>query len=182
MPPCSGSQQANSAFLRPSFPFPADGVLDISLAHHLNYQQMDSFSHGPTNPFRNAARTIRSLVNDRREYLVGIVLLLIVVILWALSNFITQVGIDPFQPYARLITPLCCVGHFPSRIRETVLVRANRWRKLLDLFRLISCSFLRVTWLNTSAFSFYLIPLGLKKLLGKESHDASHRGACAISS
>lgn len=77
---------------------------------------------------------------------------------------------------------LCCVGHFPSRIRETVLVRATCRRKLLELFRLISCWFLRVTWLNTSAFSFYLIPLGLKKLLGKGSHDVSRRGACAISS
>jgi len=73
---------------------------------------------------------------------------------------------------------LYCVGHFPSRIRETVLVRATCRRKLLDRFRLISCWFLRVTWLNTSAFSFYLIPLGLKKLLGKGSHDVSHRGVC----
>jgi len=31
--------------------------------------------------------------------------------------------------------------------------------------------------LNTSSFAVYLIPLGLKKLLRKESHDVPHGGA-----
>ena len=77
---------------------------------------MDSLSYGSTRPLRNAAKTVRSLVNDRREYLVGIILLLIVVFLWALSNFVTQVRVDPFSSYARLIASLCCAGRFPGRI------------------------------------------------------------------
>ena len=64
---------------------------------------MDSFGYVPTNPLRNAAKTIHILVNDRREYLIGIALLLIVVFLWALSNFVTQVGGNPFSSHAPLI-------------------------------------------------------------------------------
>jgi len=78
-------------------------VLDISLVRHLTCQEMDSFGYGSANPLRNAAKTIRTLVNDRREYLVGIALLLIVVFLWALSNFVTQVRGTPSRPHAPLI-------------------------------------------------------------------------------
>ena len=88
-------------------------MLDISLVH-LNRQQMDSFSSGSINPLRNAAKTIRILVNDRREYLVGIISLLVVVFLWTLSNFVTQVCANLFGPYARLITPLYGVEYFPG--------------------------------------------------------------------
>jgi hypothetical protein len=94
----------------------ADGAFDVSLVHYLNYKEMDSFSYGSTNPLRNAAKTIRILVKDRREYLVGIALLLVVVFLWALSSFITQVCANPFLSYTRLITPLRGVGYFPRRI------------------------------------------------------------------
>jgi len=77
---------------------------------------MDTFSYVSTNPLRNAAQTIRILVNDRREYVIGIFLLLVVVVLWALSNFITQVRVHLFSPCARLINLLCGVGYFPRRI------------------------------------------------------------------
>ena len=63
---------------------------------------MDSLGYGPANPLRNTAKTIRALVNERREYLVGIALLLIVVFLWALSNFVTQVRrTNSFRPARR---------------------------------------------------------------------------------
>jgi len=94
---------------------------------------MDTPSYVPTNPISNGIKTLRILVNDRREYLLGIILLLVVVFLWALSNFVTQ---DIFQ------------GGYEK-------------------------PFL-ITWLNTSSFVLYLIPLGLKKLLGKKSHDVPH--------
>ena len=109
----------NQPVLRSShLPLPAtlDGVLDVSLVHHLNCQVMDSFGYGPANSLRNAAKTIRTLVKERREYLVGIALLLIVVFLWALSNFVTQVRSNSFSPHAPLIVPLCGVGYFPRRI------------------------------------------------------------------
>jgi len=77
---------------------------------------MDSFSSGSTGPLRNAAKTIRILINDRREYLVGIILLLVVVFLWTLSNFVTQVRANSFGPHTRLITPLYGVGYFPGGI------------------------------------------------------------------
>ena len=100
-------------------------MLDVSLARHLDYQEMDSFSYGLTNPLRNAANTIRILVKNRWEYVVGIALLLVVVFLWVLSNFITQVCANHFSPSARLIVPLC-VGHFSRRIREALPVRPSR--------------------------------------------------------
>ena len=105
-------------------PVPADdGAPDISLVHHLDYQGMDSLRYGFTNPLRNAAKTIRTLVKDRREYLVGIALLLVVVFLWALSNFVTQVRANPPSSHARLITSLCGAGYLSRGIRETFLVR-----------------------------------------------------------
>ena len=58
---------------------------------------MNSSGHGSTNSLRNVVKTVRTLVNDRREYVVGITLLLAVVVLWALSSFITQVRVDPFE-------------------------------------------------------------------------------------
>ena len=170
-------------------PLPAtlDGVLDISLVHHPNCQEMDSFGYGSANPLRNAAKTIRTLVNDQREYLVGIALLLIVVFLWALSNFVTQVRGNSFSPHAPLIFPLRGVGYFPRRIRETILVRSGhdpaKAAEAIDLFVtiiLISRRFRRVTWLNTSAFALYLIPTALKWLLGKGSRDAPHNGAYTV--
>lgn len=82
---------------------------------------MDSLGHRPTSPLCNAARTTRILVHERRDYLVGIVLLLVVVFLWALANFVTQVCTDSFDPMRD--SPLYFVGHFPRRIRETLLVR-----------------------------------------------------------
>ena len=77
---------------------------------------MDSFGYGSTDPLRNAVKTVRALVKERREYLVGIALLLIVVFLWALSNFVTQVRDSPSPPRMPLTTTLCGVGYFPRRI------------------------------------------------------------------
>jgi len=59
---------------------------------------------------------------ERREYAIGIVLLLIVVLLWTLSNFVTQ-----------------------------------------DLYETGYNKPFLVTYMNTSAFSFYLIPLFLRR-------------------
>lgn len=62
---------------------------------------MDSLRYGFVNALRNTVKTMRILVNDRREYLVGIILLLVVVFLWALSNFVTQVHTaTPSIPFA----------------------------------------------------------------------------------
>jgi hypothetical protein len=121
----SRSPQADPASVSFTSPVLADGVLDVSLAHHLDYQEMDAFSYGYTNPLRNAANTIRILAKDRREYVVGIALLLVVVFLWVLSNFITQVHANHFSFSAQLIVPLC-VGYFSRRIRETLPVCSSR--------------------------------------------------------
>lgn len=119
-----------SAFISvlPPPPIHTDDAVSVSLTHHLEYQQMDSLNHGSTNLLRNAVGTIRILVNERREYLVGIILLLIVVFLWALSNFVTQVCAEPspIPPYALLTVSLRCEGYFPRGIRETILVRVAR--------------------------------------------------------
>ena len=67
---------------------------------------MDSLRHGSTNPLRDAVKTIRIMITEQREYLVGIFLLLVVVFLWCLSNFVTQVRrVVSFWPYLQLIAP-----------------------------------------------------------------------------
>ena len=121
----SRSPQADPASVSFTSLVLADGVLDVSLARHLNHQEMDSFSYGFTSPLHNAANIIRILVKDRREYVVGISLLLVVVFLWVLSNFIIQVCANHFSHSAQLIVPLC-VGSFSRRIRETFPVRLSR--------------------------------------------------------
>ena len=108
-------------------PIHADGAVGVSLARYFKYQQMESLIHGSTDLLRNAVKTVRILINERREYLVGIVLLLIVVFLWALSNFVTQVRVEPLPPpYAPLTVLSQCEGYFPRGIRETILVRVAR--------------------------------------------------------
>jgi len=58
----------------------SDGVLNISPVHHPNRPGMYLFGYRSASSLRNAVETIRILVvNDRREYLVGIALLLVVV-------------------------------------------------------------------------------------------------------
>ena len=103
--PCSSFDRAADQKRLPRIPSVcADDAVGVSLARHFKYQQMDPLSHGPTDLFRNAIKTIRILMNERREYLVGIFLLLIVVFLWALSNFVTQVCVE-------LLPPTLCVAH-----------------------------------------------------------------------
>lgn len=85
-------------------------------------------------PIRSALKAVSSLIAERKDYVVGIALLLIVVVLWASSNFVTQ---DLFQ------------GGYEK-------------------------PFL-VTYLNTSAFSLYLIPFGLKKLFGENAGGGAGR-------
>lgn len=55
---------------------------------------MDSLRHGFRNPLRDSITGLRFLVNERRDYLVGIGLLLIVIPLWTLASFAAQ---DVFQ-------------------------------------------------------------------------------------
>ncbi|CCL98987.1 uncharacterized protein FIBRA_00995 [Fibroporia radiculosa] len=77
--------------------------------------ELDRIHHGKS---RSPARTI----HDRKDYLIGICFLLIVVILWTSSNFVTQ-------------------GLFEDGYEKPFLV----------------------TYLNTSAFSFYLLPFIIRK-------------------
>lgn len=157
---------------------------DVSLAHHPNYREMDSLTHGPTNALRNAVKTIRILMNDRREYLVGIALLLIVVFLWALSNFVTQVRANPLLVLSMTDHAVVECRIFSKEDMRNPSCASESWSndQLFVTITLTFYRFCRVTWLNTSAFALYLIPPGLKKLLGKESRDVPHHGACAISS
>lgn len=73
--------------------------------------------------------------------MIGIALLLSVTLLWNASNFITA---DMFDTYNK---PFLCVAVFCA-------------------YRLANTPF-RVTYLNTSAFSFYLIPVVVKRLWRK---------------
>ena len=102
IPPSSelevGFQPTPSARSRQLRLFLPDGVPGASSIHDLIHKQMDSLRYGFTNPLRDAVKLIRILVNDQREYLVGIILLLVVVFLWALSNFVTQVRGFNFGP------------------------------------------------------------------------------------
>lgn len=54
------------------------------------YRQRDSFIRRSTNLLRDFTMTLRSLTNERRDYLVGMVLLIIAVFLWIFGGFIAQ--------------------------------------------------------------------------------------------
>ena len=59
---------------------------------------MESLGHRSTSPFCGVFEAWRILINERRDYFLGIALLLVVVFLWTWSNFIVQVGRIPSAP------------------------------------------------------------------------------------
>lgn len=64
-------------------------------------------------PVRTAVKTVSTLVVERKDYVIGIALLLIVVLFWAASNFLTQVSTINFTVMRGLIG---YTGHIPRRI------------------------------------------------------------------
>ncbi|KAI0331943.1 hypothetical protein GY45DRAFT_1400890 [Cubamyces sp. BRFM 1775] len=96
---------------------------------------MDTETALPRASSRSKSRPRSSYITDRRDYLVGILLLLVVVLLWTTSNFVTQ---DLFE---------------------------DGYEK----------PFL-VTYLNTSAFSLYLLPYLFRRYYGRNDQKVGGRG------
>ncbi|KAF9532033.1 vacuolar membrane protein [Crepidotus variabilis] len=98
---------------------PAEGSPSPAIEMEILHGRESSQSRG------KAAETQQRLL-ERKDYLIGIGLLLIVVLLWTLSNFVTQ-----------------------------------------DLYESGYDKPFLVTYMNTSAFSFYLIPLLIRRWLAR---------------
>jgi len=109
---------------------------------------------------------------DRRtNYAIGIALLLVVVLLWTSSNFLTQVTLKKFkravdQPLNRLQNLF--EGGYEKPFLSVPLP------EFLHGNRNVSIMSYSVTYMNTSAFSFYLVPylIRTKGLRGRSDRDS----------
>lgn len=118
---------------------------------------------------------------SQRDYLVGIGLLLIVVILWTASNFLTQVRSHQLsslfyrtsaqEKHLRLYMKLdttslgCWFAHNLSNSN----------------FSLTDGKLYSVTYLNTSSFSFYLLPYLFRMYKSRKPHRSGGRWGIANS-
>jgi solute carrier family 35 protein F5 len=108
----------------------------------------------------------------RRDYAIGICLLLLVVFLWTASNFVTQVRLDHHWSLQVLIIiavlasrtylsedtgNLSCLCHsiFDARRGSLTVVRHS------------------ITYLTTSTFSLYLLPFLIKSYIRRRYHGGS---------
>lgn len=89
---------------------------------------------------------------DKKNYTLGIVLLLVVVFLWTSSNFVTQVsGYFLFPPITLASISPRTFLRVDTRSRSCSFQSSRS----VSMDSQLPCS---VTYMNTSAFSFYLIP------------------------
>lgn len=93
--------------------------------HHLDLPiEMDALPAQPSATGKYPASHKSAL--SRRDYIVGICLLLLVVFLWTTSNFVTQVRLESQKSplVCSIYDSYACLGSIPRGIRETFLVRA----------------------------------------------------------
>lgn len=149
---------------------------------------MDALSHSQTEPTRHLHSRSRSRVKSilsreppstnlkKRDYVIGICLLLIVVFLWTSSNFITQVskllyykGIK-LTIYQRIYSREGLRSHFCTSAVVNPIVQNT---EVFDNYR--------VTYLNTSSFALYLVPFSLRGVWSRWRGlkvDEPRRGRC----
>ena len=113
----------------------------------------------------------------RRDYAIGICLLLLVVFLWTTSNFVTQVRLYTtvgLQVYLIIIPALAfrtCSSEDTrslSCLCHPIAIFDAR-RGLLTVIRH------SITYLTTSTFSLYLLPFLIKSYIRRRHHDGSDR-------
>lgn len=103
---------------------------------------------------------------DKKDYAVGIVYLLTVILLWTIANFITQVSLTTarmssnYNPFSS--APVC------QWIRKTILVPLLQY----SCVHMIHC-IPRITYLTTSAFSFYLVLYCIRHVWSRYRSDSS---------
>jgi solute carrier family 35 protein F5 len=116
---------------------------------------------------RTRSRSLGKLVSlgsftMNRDYAVGIGLLLIVVFLWTSSNFVTQVRSMTLS-MKRESSRRCRI--YLKGVTRNLFCEFGK----IQLWRLLNTSSSgdRVTYLNTSAFTLYLIPTLIRRCFGK---------------
>jgi hypothetical protein len=139
--------------------------------HHLEPPlEMDSLPAQPSATGKSPA----SHKLSRRDYAVGICLLLLVVFLWTTSNFVTEVRLRSHrrsvQCTSRMIAPRTCTTG------DTVNLSCL-CRPILDARRgsltVAPCS---ITYLTTSTFSLYLLPFLIKSYIRRRRGGPDPRG------
>src|SRR5579863_5966346 len=137
--------------------------------HHLDSLiEMDSLPAQPS--ATGKAPAYRKPALGRRDYVVGIILLLLVVFLWTTSNFVTQVRLAihhwSVQLTIRVLVPRTCssggTGNLSCPCRPIIDSRCG-------LLTVTPCS---ITYLTTSTFSLYLLPYLIKSYIRRY-----HRGS-----
>jgi hypothetical protein len=135
--------------------------------------EMDSIPAlaGPPTASSSHAKSIGGM-NDRRNYAIGIGLLLIVVLLWTSSNFLTQVTLRPSvrcKATAQRVFRTCLKAVMRNHFCQCDLAPL--------FFELIDGMSDSVTYMNTSAFSLYLLPYLIRRkcFRGHGDQDGSWR-------
>jgi solute carrier family 35 protein F5 len=102
----------------------------------------------------------RKSVSLSKDYAIGIILLLVVVILWTASNFVTQVSDFVGSALVEVAQPIvfrnCLKGDLRNRFCELKRVSVPCPEVVLTFP-------LRVTYLNTSTFALYLVPFLIRR-------------------
>jgi len=94
----------------------------------------------------------------RKDYAIGLLFLSAVVLLWTVSNFVTQASLAPLRD-----VPLSWNLFRTSLEMDMKSLLCKRSHLLCKRTCLLG-SLIRVTYLNTSAFTLYLIPFCLRRL------------------
>jgi len=113
---------------------------------------------------------------SRRDYIVGICLLLVVVFLWTTSNFVTQVRLEcqshhwSVQFTIRMLAPrICSSGDTGNLFCWCYPILDSRCGSL-------TVSLCSITYLSTSTFALYLLPYLVKSYIRRHRGGPDPRG------
>ena len=133
--------------------------------------ELDTFSRASMNDLSYSQSRVKSIpAKDqprklkKRDYAIGIGLLLVVVFLWTSSNFVTQVK---FFCFLFVLFCLICAQDLFEGGYEKPFLYVVLYYYWLFYVRGLKKSFDRVTYLNTSAFALYLVPFLVRRTFNK---------------
>lgn len=135
--------------------------------------EMDSL---PVQP----SATGKSLASDkpalsRRDYVVGICLLLAVVFLWTTSNFVTQVRLE-CQSHRSVQFTIRMLAPRISSSGDTGNLSCSCHPIIDSRCGLLTVSLCSITYLSTSTFALYLLPYLIKSYIKRHHGGPDPRG------
>ena len=142
--------------------------------NHLNLPiEMDSLSVQPSATVKPASH---KLALSRRDYIVGICLLLLVVFLWTTSNFVTQVRLESQSHHWSVQFTICMLAPRICSSGDTGNLSCLCHPILDSRCGLLTCSPCSITYLSTSTFALYLLPYLIKSYIRRHYGGPDPRG------